>query len=116
VIRPGNVAYEKHLELSLSQWRETPSKNDRGVASAIIARFEWGSAFACGLLCYSTLPWNDHEALLVPRSPSRKGRFATMDIVETASNIGAIHCVLLASRVGFPGTALPITKTATVRT
>jgi len=66
------VIRKVHNKASLSQWRETRP----------------GSIFACGLLCYSSLEWNHHEALLVPRSPSRKGGFATMDIIETASK----HC------------------------
>jgi len=44
-----------------------------------------GSAFAGGLLCYSSLKWNDHTTLLMPRSPSRKGRFAAMTMIEPAS-------------------------------
>jgi len=51
------------------QWRETQS----------------GSAFAGALLCRLSLEWNDHTALLASRSASRKDRFATMDIIETAS-------------------------------
>jgi hypothetical protein len=53
----------------MSQWRETRK----------------GSAFADGLLCCSSLRWNNHISLLVPRSPSRKGSFAAMHIIETAS-------------------------------
>ena len=57
----------------------------RNKAAGPVARNPSGSAFACDLLCYSSLEWNYHESLLVPRSPSRKGCFATMDIGETAS-------------------------------
>jgi len=57
--------------MQLSQWRETRT----------------GSAFAGGLHCYSSLMWIYHTALLVPRGPSRKGCFAAMDIIETASSL-----------------------------
>ncbi len=53
------------------QWRETQS----------------GSAFAGALLCRLSLEWNNHTALLASRSASRKDRFATMDIIETASTL-----------------------------
>ena len=46
-----------------------------------------GSAFAGGLLCRSSLEWNNHTTLLASRSPTRKGRFATTDIIETASRL-----------------------------
>jgi len=107
----GNAAYEKHPELSLAQWRETPSKSDRGVESAINARFEWGSAFACGLLCCGSgfsREWLDNgfgaetprtARAAQPHDPTavatdehatiefaaRKDRFATRDIIEIAS-------------------------------
>lgn len=55
--------------MELGQWRENRSE----------------SAFAGGMLCDSSLEWNNHEALLVPRSPSCKDRIATMDIIETAT-------------------------------
>jgi hypothetical protein len=61
----------------LGQWRET----------------RLGSALAGGLLCRSLLEWNNHTAFLASRSSSRKGCFATMDIIETASSFsGNIDC------------------------
>ena len=67
----------------------------RNKAAGPVARNPKGSAFAGALLCYSSLVWTHHTALLVPRSASRKDRCATMDIIETVSSINNILFCLL---------------------
>ena len=64
-------SFARRATKQLRQWRET----------------RLGSAFAGVLRCRSSLGWNDHTTLLASRSPSRKGRFATMNIVQTASGL-----------------------------
>jgi len=67
---------------------ESPSKNDLGGNVTDTARFEWGSDSAGVLRRYSSLRWNNHVALLVPCTPSRRVRFAAMQIYEMGSGNG----------------------------
>jgi hypothetical protein len=60
-------------------------RKTRNKAGGPATRNPKGSAFADDLLCRLSLMWIHHIALLASRNSYRKGRFATTNIVGTAS-------------------------------